>query len=330
MGGVHLPRRSACFWGLWATLGLVSTFFVSDIFGPAEAHAQDQGAESQLFLPTTSPGTTFTIDRPELPRHLTFVVGLGVNGANGIFRRNDETDIVPWRVDGELLFGLGLFEWVELGLALPLVVAESTTDPFQDTLNTDTVVRPGDIRLSAKVPLIRGETALSARLVFSIPTGDEGRFLGQGYWTFTPGVVFAWRTGIFRLGAELAYRLRQRTGVGAFEQDDELHVALGAGLEVHEYLDLILESQTRLGFAGRTFDADEAPFEIDGGVRLRFGRMSIDLGVGTGLLPGYGAPEFRGFGVLRFATARNDCGAGPEDFDGFEDGDFCAWSLIHI
>lgn len=324
MGGVRLDRRNTCFQALKVSLGLLCGICMSLGLLPAVSSAQQVGAETQLFLPTASPGTTFTIDRPELPRHLTFVAGLGVNGANGVFRRDDENDIVPWRIDAELLLALGLFEWVELGVAVPLVIAESTTDPFPDSLTTETVVRPGDLRLSAKVPLLRGSTALSARVVFSIPTGDESRFLGQGYWTLTPGLVFAVRAGIFRLGAEVAYRFRQRAGVGAFEQDDELHLALGAAVQVHRSLDLILESQTRLGFAGRTFDSDEAPLEVDGGVRLRFGRMSIDLGVGTGLLPGYGAPEFRGFGVLRFATARNDCSAGPEDFDGFEDGDFCA------
>jgi outer membrane protein OmpA-like peptidoglycan-associated protein len=65
--------------------------------------------------------------------------------------------------------------------------------------------------------------------------------------------------------------------------------------------------------------------EVDAGVRL-FPSVAwtIDVGVGTGVLAGYGAPQVRGFVIVRYSNEREPCAAGPEDFDGFEDGDFCA------
>ncbi|MEM9861482.1 MAG: OmpA family protein [Myxococcota bacterium] len=308
-----LRRRAQWLW-CGALLWAVST----------PAFAQQQAMETQLFLPTPTAGTTFTIERPELIRHLSFSAGLAVNGATEVFRRSDGNDIVPWRLDGELLLALGLFEWIELGLAAPITFASAEPDPFAADPEPETTVRPGDLRISAKVPILRGDVALSARVLLTVPTGDGERFLGHEAWSFTPGLVLAWRRGPFRLGAEAAYRLRQRNTVGAFEQDDELHFALGAAVRVHRVVELIAESQLRLGVGGRTWNRDENPMEVDGGVRLTFGQVSVDLGAGTGIIDGYGAPAIRGFGVLRWSSAREDCAAGPEDFDGYEDGDFCA------
>ncbi len=44
----------------------------------------------QLFLPSPSIGTTFTIDTPSVPRHLTFVLGANFSYANGLFERVDQ------------------------------------------------------------------------------------------------------------------------------------------------------------------------------------------------------------------------------------------------
>lgn len=293
--------------------------------GVSSASAQRTGGiETQIFLPTPSAGTGFTVDRPELPRHLTFVAGLALNGASGIFERDDDQSIVPYRVDAELLLALGLFEWIELGIAAPLVFASAAEDPFASTLAHSFHVRPGDLRLSAKVPLIRGDFALSARAVFTLPLGDGDQFLGQGYWSATPGLVAAYRTGPVSVGGELAWRFRQRSEIGLYEQDDELQAAVAVAVRVHRMISLIGEAQLRAGLVG-TIDPDEVPIELDGGARLHLGAgFSLDLGVGTGVSEGYGAPTVRGFAVLRYTSEREGCPTGPEDFDGFEDGDFCA------
>ena len=292
----------------------------------AGARAQPRPTvETQLFQLTPTAGTSFTVDRPEVPRHLTFVVGLGASGASGIFVRSDDQAMVPWRVDAELLAALGLFEWLELGLAAPLVVASSTEDPFAAEIPNETYVRAGDVRLSAKVPILRGDFALSARGTFTLPTGDGERFLGQGYWTFTPSVVAAYHLGPLTLGADLGWRFRQKSALGAFEQDDELHVALGGNVRVHPVLALVAEGQLRAGLAGRSIDRDEFPMEVDAGLRFFLAQgLTVDVGGGTGVIAGYGAPLFRGFLALRWASEREPCAAGPEDFDGYLDGDFCA------
>jgi len=281
--------------------------------------------ETNLFQLTPTAGTGFTVDRPEVPRHLTYSVGLGLNGASGIFVRTDDEAVVPWRFDAEAIAALGLFEWFEIGVAVPLVIGSSTEDPFAADVVNETYVRAGDVRLSAKVPLLRGDFALTAKGLFTVPSGDGDRFLGQGYWTFMPSLVTAYRTGIFSIGADLGWRFRQKSALGNFEQDDELHLAVAANLRVHESTAIIAEAQLRAGLAGRTLDADEVPMEVDAGLRFYLAQgLTLDVGAGTGVLAGYGAPTVRGFAALRWASEREPCAAGPEDFDGYEDGDFCA------
>jgi len=80
-----------------------------------------------------------------------------------------------------------------------------------------------------------------------------------------------------------------------------------------------------MGFPGRSARANEFP--MDGNLGARFTAapgFTIDVGGGTSLVSGYGAPDYRFFTIARYATEHEPCAAGPEDFDGFEDGDFCA------
>ena len=73
---------------------------------PSVTTAQRPTLDLQLFQPTLATGTTFTLDRPEVPRHLTIVAGLGVNGASRLMERGDGEAIAPWRVQADLLFAL--------------------------------------------------------------------------------------------------------------------------------------------------------------------------------------------------------------------------------
>ncbi|MEM9070544.1 MAG: OmpA family protein [Myxococcota bacterium] len=305
---------------------LTVAVLISALISPKSVDAQSDELDTQLFMPSPSPGTTFTIDRPQVPRHLSYVLGLNANAATGVFNRSGDDDaVVPWRFDAELLASLGLFEWLELGFAAGVVVSEAAEDPFQPDLQRSTKLTMGDIRLMLKVPILRGDVALATRLTVSLPTGDGDRFVGTDYWTTAPELLFAWKIGILTIGANAAWRFRRQVVVGAFEWDDELHLGLGANVAVHSRVALIAEGQVRLGFAGNSFDRDENPGEADLGARLTLANgFTADVGVGTGFLSGWGSPSFRGFLVLRYASEREPCAAGPEDFDGFEDGDFCA------
>ncbi|HJL19130.1 MAG TPA: OmpA family protein [Sandaracinaceae bacterium LLY-WYZ-13_1] len=304
------------------------------------ASAQDRRRfEVQLFLPPAAGGSTFTIDRPSTPRHLNAVFGLGASYALEPFVRGEVTDdtgavvlegapVVRHLLQVEAMAALGLFEFVELGVVVPFAVTNRMIgDPAREAVyDYDTGVGMSDLRLSAKVPILRGDFALAARFVAQIPNGDWEQFLGMEYWVATPSVVAAWDPGPLTIAGELGYRLRQRRALPGYEQDDAIALQLGVNVPIIEEIEIIGESHLRIGVGGRTLEANEVPFEVDAGLRFRpVSGLSIEVGAGTGVAAGVGAPAFRAFTALRFATEQDDaCTAGPEDFDGFEDGDFCA------
>jgi outer membrane protein OmpA-like peptidoglycan-associated protein len=305
------------------------------VLGPSTASAQDRlrrNLDLQLFLPPTGGGSTFTVARPEVPRHLTFVFGIDGSFARAPLERvntnvdpETEVTVVPWLAQTELLASMGLFEVLEIGVALPIAFVSTPDDLLADEPQTSAHAGLGDMRLELKIPLVRGDFALSGRAVFSVPTGNDDQFLGVGYWTTTPSAVVAYDLGDIRLAGELGYRFRKRTVLGELEQDDEIHLAGGLAFALSPTFSLIGEAQLRVGTGGRTMDSDEQPAEADIGVRWApAGGVTLDLGVGTGLHSGYGSPEPRAFFILRFATEREPCEFGPEDFDGYMDGDFCA------
>jgi len=294
------------------------------------ARAQDPSVDVQTFHPTIGPGTTFQIARPEVLRHRTFLVGAGLDYAAGLLRRQN-TDgstesIAPHRVDLDLMFALGLFEWVELGAALPIVVLRATDDVLDDPIDLRTRVGPSDMRLSVKVPILRGDFALSGQFLATAPTAHAGQLSGLGRWSFRPSAIAAYTHGRLRVTGELAWAFRDRHSVGGgLEIDDQLEILAGASYDVSPTLGLIGEVSARLGLTGRTHRSNEMPTEFDVGVRISPStHLSFDAGAGTGLVAGYGTPVFRGFFVARYTNEDEPCAEGPEDYDGFEDGDYCA------
>lgn len=295
--------------------------------------------EVQLFLPPPAGGSTFTIDRPTTPRHLHAVFGLGASYALDPFVRSESLDdagrtifpsgaVVRHLMQVEAMAALGLFEYLELGVVLPFAVIDRMNgNPATEAAFTyATDVGLADMRLSAKVPIVRGDFALAARFVAHVPNGDWTQFLGMEYWIATPSAVVAWDPGPLTLAGEIGYRFRQHRAVPGYEQDDALQVQLGVTVPIVEEVEVIAESHLQVGVGGHELRANEVPLEVNGGLRfLPLRGLSIEVGAGTGVLAGVGAPALRAFTSLRFATEQGDaCTAGPEDFDGFEDGDFCA------
>lgn len=322
-------------WGCVCNALIVLAFFL-----PTEAAAQvaaNGSLNAQIFAPPPGQGSTFLIERPQVLSHLGITAGLATSLADeplGVSVQLDPVDestrtdraLVDWLWQTELLATVGLFEWMELGFALPLVVANTTTNAENLAASPayDTVVRAGDTRLYVKVPILRGRFALAGRLVVGLPSGDDARFVGNDYWTTYPNFVASYRVGPVMLAAELGYRLVRPSQLGALEIDDELQMSLGANYAFHRRFSAIVDAQLRVGVAGNSVDEDEIPAEVFGGGRWRAPHgFSVDVGAGTGISDGYGAPRWRVFALLRYTYERRACPAGPEDFDGYQDNDFC-------
>ena len=361
---VSFPRR----WGVWRDLvrpalpALLAAGAAFALVLPARAQVvaacgdpafpeidgcpgQPGRIDVQLFQPLPGGGTTFTVDNATVHRHMSLVLGAAASHAFPPLvsdRDGATTEGVSGLTQIDLMAALGLFEVMEVGLAVPIVSARAADDPNIDpaTYTYSRFTGLGDVRLTLKVPLVRGDFALAARSTISLPTASATtsgnvNFTGARGWTASPGVVATYTAGKLTLAGDLAWVLRRRAVLGfeqrGLEQDDELALALGGNYAITDSISALVETRLHLGVGGRTglggdsLPANETPMDVNGGVRWRVAdSVVLEAGVGTGLVAGVGAPPFRFFLAARYETAREQCPAGPEDYDGFQDDDYCA------
>ncbi len=235
-------------------------------------------------------------------------------------------------VDGQgtlnVMGAFSLWERLELGIAMPLVVAQAIGPAFPDLYPG--VAPPdgfqlGDLRFVPKVRIVDGgrQFALALALPLSLPTGQT--FAGFGSVSIEPRVVLDWNPAYyFRLTVNAGGRVRDTTSSGGLELGGELTWGLGMKLSffLGDQLFSVLTS-----FSGAFELPDQAledpPFEFLGGLEWRgIKDLAVYAGAGAGLTRGYGSPDVRALFGVRYGGYR-DCPYGEEDFDGFEDDDAC-------
>ncbi len=295
----------------------------------AQVAVAPRSFDLQLFQPSPSPGSLLTLDLPAVLPHLSFTASLWGNWATpvlGYTLAGQRQDVVTHAVQAEAQVALGLFQYLELGLAMPLV--------SQSVLGARET-GPGDLRAYAKVPLLRGRTALSLRVAVAFPTGDQRMYAGSGYWTFAPAVAFSHTAGRLVLGANLGVRLTEAVASPIVSVNDDVTLALGARYDFTARFGLSLEALARF-----PVNAPDAGYRDGNAVTRVEGNVPVELllgahvgltrglaavvGAGKGLTDAYGASGVRAFLGLRLTVERRPCAAGPEDYDGYQDDDFCA------
>ncbi len=197
----------------------------------------------------------------------------------------------------------------------------------------------GDLRLHSKFEIIdSSEAPIGVAVVasLSMPTGDTEKFTGTGLWSATPGLIVDADLGAVLLTSTAGVAVQSERGFGQLTIGNELLYGLGALWRTGSPVDIGAElyGSTDLSNPG-TFES--SPLEAVLGIKaaLPLG-LGLELGAGRGLIGGYGAPEYRVFGGLRFASledtdwdgdgianAADACPRTPEDLDDFEDGDGC-------
>ncbi len=306
------------------------------LFGlPASAQDPLPGAFDLRLLQTSpSPRSLIVTDLPTISGHLTFTGSLFVGFAGGTLFEAHPSGVAPVRVTdavrAEAQLSLGLFEFFELGLAMP-VVHQSAPEVVQAgrALRSDAAQRslsPGDLRVTVKVPLLRGATGLALRMILSLPTGDDRRFAGSSSWTLTPTVIVGRVTGRWTFAGQLGMTLRERNAIGDVEVNDEIVLTAGLGYAVYPRVDLLLDSALRVTIDPSGGRIHQAPFGAWVGAAWRpAGWLTLSATAGAGFTSDVATalPEVM-LGARLAASQANPCTHGPEDYDGFQDGDFCA------
>jgi OOP family OmpA-OmpF porin len=303
----------------------VAIVLVFAVLGVAADLRAQRAIDVQIFTPPAGQSAALTIPEPELPAHGTLVLGASTNYARSPLVKA-QTKVVSDLVQLEPSLALSLFNALELGAVMPFAYSRVADDLAVPRV-LSSHLGASDLRLSALVPIFSGQTALALSFVATLPTGQGASLIGARNWTATPALALRQKLGAWALSAALGYRFRERDVLVGIEQDDELDAALGAAVSVLRPLELRAELRARVGLGGNTVRANEDPAEADLGVAVRLSSaLSLVVGGGAGIWPGsdgYGAPVFRVLSSLRYALELAPCAYGPEDFDGYQDGDAC-------
>ena len=317
------------------------------------AYAAD-GFDGQRYVPAAGAAGGFWVERPLVLRHLGFGAGLFLHFADdAVVVREEPSNLVvaePLQkaLTADLLLSLGLFDFLELALVLPvdLVYSGDTVTSGGQTYAASAGL--GDIRIVPKVLFWENgrpqfHYAIGMAVPISLPSGDALALRGEGTPTVEPKLTLGFGGQRWDLVGNLGVRARSSVQIGDLKWGSEL--TWGAALTlalIQDSLDLQAELVGALMPSAHPAGRNETPLELLGGVILKPAEhWRVYLGGGLGLTDGIGTGDFRLIGGVRYAVGAPDrrrfddddhddiinehdkCPNEPEDYDGFQDSDGC-------
>jgi outer membrane protein OmpA-like peptidoglycan-associated protein len=331
----------------------------------------DRSFSPSLFHPAPGPDEFITVESAVPLRHKSYGLGLFFNYARNEFsifnfdaNKNGTTtvrsNLLQNALGTELWAAYGLFNRFQIALSWPMTLyqnGQTFTDPNPPPSGT-TVKAPkgfalGDPRLYAKGRLYGKDHGVQVALSFwlSFPFGNDGQFGGEKHFSgFSgePRVLAGWEAERWRVSAFIGFNWRahlsqffstivgnQLTYGGAFAFDVVVH-RLTLLAEVYGHSNSVDTVAIANGKQNSISDINDDPLEIDVSAKVfvRYG-LSLNVGVGNGLVAGLGSPAPRVFvGAVWSPDVRDrdhdgipdiidHCPDDPEDKDGFQDADGC-------
>ena len=316
--------------------------------GPAHAAPRD-GFDLQHFLIRAGHDRVFHVEGSEVVPAWSPIIGLWLHFTDDPLRRTDSsllgvthTDVVDNHLYGELSAGLGFLDLFEAHLVLPVTLWADGDDSAFANLGSAGV---GDLGLRLRFELLgrdpdEGGFGVGAGLEVRLPIGDATTLYSDDSVRIEPRVMLTYGIGDAMIAFDLGVLLR--TNPSKFQNLDvghELTYGVGATYRIIEILSVGAELFGRTSFA--TFFGDEAnsPLELAAGPMFHLPHgFQIDVGMGLGMVAGYGVPDWRVFGGVQWAWWSTEpldsdgdglpdeldlCPFEPEDLDGFKDTDGC-------
>jgi outer membrane protein OmpA-like peptidoglycan-associated protein len=312
------------------------------------ARAQVRGFDGERLEPAAGAAGGVFVERPIVPFHLGYGLGLFLHGADDAVVVRQGATVVGVPLDGavsaDLLASIGLFDHLELALALPIRIyyqGDASAAPLIASRGL------GDLRFVPKVSIVRGGDAavgwvLGAAMPVTFPTGDDLALRGSSGVTVEPRLLFGLYPGRLAIVANAGFLFRRNE---SYSPGDELTFGLAGTYTLpvsHDIFDLHAEASGGWlpSVDGRALL--DLPLEVIGGVIVRpHPRWSIYGMGGVGITNGLAVPDFRLLAGVRYAVGlpsrggerdsdsdgiadKDDkCPNEPEDFDGFQDADGC-------
>ncbi len=319
----------------------------------ATAHAAEP-FEVELFEPLPSQGINhLQVGASHVLQNLRPSFGFVLHyQTNPLVLRDDDGNEVAKLIDSRLTTefwaALGLFDFLEIGVVLPVVLTQSSADlsaiGVTGTLDGASL---RDLRIVPKLQLVSsGGFGIGLLGQIFVPTGDQDQYASDGAVRGQVRAIFDYESSsgfAVSFDGGLDFRPRRVSLTHVSEDNLQLGLALRVPLGV-EWLRALATMHTLVPLVhGRdpndltkvSPDGSAVALEGDLALQARFGDFVASVGAGHGFTDGVGSPDLRVFALFGYTPVEgdrdhdgirdglDDCPDDPEDFDGFEDGDGC-------
>ena len=312
----------------------------------------------QLFRPSPHPSDMFTVVTSDVHPNAYWTASAMLHfGKNPLVfiesQNNRRHELIQDQLTLDLMGSYSLYQWVDVGIALPVHFINSGQDAGFVTHDEISEPALGDLRFTAKVRIInRGEEedgiGLAGDVLLVLPTGEPDSFVSDGF-SFQPALIFDVLFSGFRAAVNVGGRFRSEEKVVVSNTTfltvhHEFFWRLGASYPILGERDSAVYTKgievSAIGelYGSTSGDINNTSVEgvIGGRLRLPDYGVRIDLGGGSGMVKGYGNTKFRLFiGGGYFPPIERDtdedgfldeadkCPTEAEDVDEFEDDDGC-------
>ncbi|WP_157069024.1 thrombospondin type 3 repeat-containing protein [Sandaracinus amylolyticus] len=252
-----------------------------------------------------------------------------------------EANVVQYTAAAHLWGSIALFNRIQIGLNVPLVLTEGDAFPNPagpgDLISSGSGFTLGDPRLHVKANLLDDASGLRLGLAawVTAPVAvhiAEGRFVGDEDPSFGGHAIIEYVNQGVHVAGNVGGYWRDGDTLFSTVAGPALSYGLAFGYDITPLVMVFGEIQGSTAFSGQV---DENPLEARLGGRLRVDDVVFELGAGAGLVAGVGVPVFRVLGGFAWAPQRADndgdgiddsmdsCPADREDLDDWHDDDGC-------
>ena len=309
------------------------------------------------FSPPTDPQGTLFLEPTATPGAGNANAGAWLSYAHRpiVLRRDGEivSAVVKDQASLDATLGLGIGKRAAIGLAIPVIIAQSTGDerPALAALGDSRIATRavGDLALTGKANLVRmgelGGFGLATVARVTLPTGDRTSTIGEGAPTTELRLLAEMRFVAAGVQASTGFRLRTENRTFANRTwGDEIPWAVGFtlrpqmfGLDSRGHWTWGVEAHGWLpaGPASPLTSLPESGGYLGATARYAIRDLSLLGGLESGVIRGAGAAPLRAVVAISWAPRehdqdhdgieddRDECVGLAEDRDGFEDQDGC-------
>lgn len=314
---------------------LAAAFLVASLPPPSLARDNPQ-LNTNFFRPSVHPGDILAIQTATQPGHLK--VGGGAfltwnHKPQALWPKDDPSNVlwvVRTQVIADLYFSLGLSDYIDVGLDIPVFLYSAGDSPGgASSLTQVDGTSLGDLRLAGKLSFFGKKrksgfgVAIAGDLTF--PTARPRDFNGDRLVTATMTLVLDYAKRGWNVALNAGYRLRPNVNIqttnGSLEVGDEL--LIGAGLVIPFLcgkVEAIGTMEYRAAVEKNPFDKYSQSLDLLGGLRGRIGGLVLMAAAGGGTLRGYGSAAYRVTFQVGYETPAIDRGCITDrDGDGVPD-----------